>query len=135
MLLHGNVYVGQKIVDDSMNSMKSSAMLLQITIDVMHLGRLYVGSETLSVLIATQCLLLWLRFQFFIRSVMFLYRLTCLMVPLPPSWHRLIAVNRRTTCLLTLHAPLSTDSSTTRIKSTKCLTSGISNTRSLLASS
>ena len=40
---------------------------LQITIDVMHIGRLYVGSETLSLLIAAQCLLLWFRLQFFIR--------------------------------------------------------------------
>lgn len=40
---------------------------LQVMIDVMHLGRLYVGSETLSILIAVQCLLLWLRFQFFVR--------------------------------------------------------------------
>ena len=39
----------------------------QVVIDVMHIGRLYVGSETLSVLIAAQCLLLSLRFQFFVR--------------------------------------------------------------------
>ncbi|KAA6418224.1 MAG: WD-40 repeat [Trebouxia sp. A1-2] len=41
--------------------------ILQVAIDVMHVGRLYVGSETLSLFIAAQCLLLWLRFQFFVR--------------------------------------------------------------------
>ncbi len=41
--------------------------VLQVAIDVMHVGRLYVGSETLSLFIAAQCLLLWLRFQFFVR--------------------------------------------------------------------
>ena len=78
--------------------------LLQVTIDVMHLGRLYVSSETLSVLIAMQCLLLWLRFQFFIRSVILLCTLTHftpqLLLPLNP----LIAVSARTECLATVHA-------------------------------
>ena len=42
-------------------------LCLQTTIDIMHIGRLYVGSETLSLLVAAQCLLLWFRLQFFIR--------------------------------------------------------------------
>ena len=48
-------------------SIEAVLLCLQITIDVMHIGRLYVGSETLSLLIAAQCLMLWFRFQFFIR--------------------------------------------------------------------
>ena len=40
---------------------------LQIVIAVMHLGRYAVGSETLSVLVSFQILLLWVKIQYFAR--------------------------------------------------------------------
>lgn len=42
-------------------------LALQVGIDVMHLCRLHVRSETLSILVAAQCLLLWLKIQYFAR--------------------------------------------------------------------
>lgn len=42
-------------------------VLLQIVIAVMHLGRYAVGSETLSVLVSFQILLLWIKIQYFAR--------------------------------------------------------------------
>lgn len=39
----------------------------QIAIAVMHLGRLRLASNTLSVLVAFQVLLLWVRAQYFAR--------------------------------------------------------------------
>lgn len=40
---------------------------LQIAIAVMHMGRLYLGSGWLSVLVAFQCVLLWFRLNYFSR--------------------------------------------------------------------
>jgi hypothetical protein len=42
---------------------------LQIAIAVMHLGRLYLASGWLSVLVAFQCVLLWFRLNYFSRCV------------------------------------------------------------------
>lgn len=42
---------------------------LQISIAVMHLGRLYLASGWLSVLVAFQCVLLWFRLNYFSRCV------------------------------------------------------------------
>ena len=52
-------------------------LVLQVGIDVMHLCRLHVRSETLSILVAAQCLLLWLKIQYFARSVRKLSLSTC----------------------------------------------------------
>lgn len=43
------------------------AVLLQIAIAVMHLGRLYLASGWLTVLVAFQCVLLWFRLNYFSR--------------------------------------------------------------------
>ena len=43
------------------------SVALQVAIDVLHLGRLDVRSEVLSILVAAQCLLLWLKIQYFAR--------------------------------------------------------------------
>ena len=40
----------------------------QVSIDVVHLSRLNVKSEYVSILVAAQCLLLWLKIQYFARS-------------------------------------------------------------------
>ena len=40
---------------------------MQIAIAVMHLGRLAVGGDALILLMATQCILLWLRLQYYLR--------------------------------------------------------------------
>lgn len=40
---------------------------MQIGIAVMHLGRLYLASGWLSVLVAFQCVLLWFRLNYFSR--------------------------------------------------------------------
>lgn len=42
-------------------------LLVQIGIAVMHLGRLYLASGWLSVLVAFQCVLLWFRLNYFSR--------------------------------------------------------------------
>jgi hypothetical protein len=42
-------------------------LLLQICIAVMHLGRLYLDSSWISVLVAFQCVLLWFRLNYFSR--------------------------------------------------------------------
>lgn len=49
---------------------------MQVVIAVMHLGRYAVGSETLSVLVSFQILLLWVKIQYFAR-----YRLSLLLAP------------------------------------------------------
>ena len=41
--------------------------MLQVAIAVLHLSRLHVRSEVLSILVASQCLLLWLKIQYFAR--------------------------------------------------------------------
>jgi hypothetical protein len=41
--------------------------VMQIGIAVMHLGRLYLASGWLSVLVAFQCVLLWFRLNYFSR--------------------------------------------------------------------
>ena len=46
---------------------ESRCCVLQIAIDVLHLSRLNVRSEVLSILVASQCLLLWLKIQYFAR--------------------------------------------------------------------
>ena len=51
----------------SYQSEKGAAAALQIAIDVLHLSRLNVRSEVLSILVASQCLLLWLKIQYFAR--------------------------------------------------------------------
>jgi hypothetical protein len=45
----------------------SMCVLLQIGIAVMHLGRLYLDSGWLSVLVAFQCVMLWFRLNYFSR--------------------------------------------------------------------
>lgn len=42
-------------------------LLLQVAIAVMHMGRLYLFSGWLSVLVAFQCVLLWFRLNYFSR--------------------------------------------------------------------
>ena len=42
-------------------------MNVQVAIDVLHLSRVNVQSEVLSILVAAQCLLLWLKIQYFAR--------------------------------------------------------------------
>lgn len=49
------------------NLMDLATYFLQVAIDVLHLGRLDVRSEVLSILVAAQCLLLWLKIQYFAR--------------------------------------------------------------------
>ncbi|DBA98675.1 hypothetical protein WJX77_002585 [Trebouxia sp. C0004] len=49
------------------NLMDLATYFLQIAIDVLHLSRLNVRSEVLSILVASQCLLLWLKIQYFAR--------------------------------------------------------------------
>ncbi|DBA86726.1 TPA: hypothetical protein ACH3X2_005431 [Trebouxia sp. C0005] len=49
------------------NLMDLATYFLQIAIDVLHLSRLNVRSEILSILVASQCLLLWLKIQYFAR--------------------------------------------------------------------
>ena len=46
------------------------AIMMQITIVVMHVGRYMVASETLSILVAVQILLLWIKVQYFARCVL-----------------------------------------------------------------
>ena len=57
----------QPIPDLMQSIVKVCSLLWQVGIDVMHLGRLHVRSETLSILVAAQCLLLWLKIQYFAR--------------------------------------------------------------------
>ena len=51
-----------------MSFQANQGWLLQIVIAVMHLGRYAVGSETLSVLVSFQILLLWVKIQYFARQ-------------------------------------------------------------------
>ena len=46
-------------------SMRGAA--LQIAIVIMHLGRLAVNSDAIVILMALQCILLWLRLQYYLR--------------------------------------------------------------------
>ena len=45
----------------------TAPLFAQVTIDVLHLSRLNVQSEYMSILVAAQCLLLWLKIQYFAR--------------------------------------------------------------------
>ena len=42
--------------------------MVQVAIALVHLLRLSVRSEYVSILVASQCLLLWLKIQYFARS-------------------------------------------------------------------
>ena len=51
----------------SVSLMAPAAVTVQVGIDVLHLSRIHVRSEVLSILVAAQCLLLWLKIQYFAR--------------------------------------------------------------------
>ena len=60
-------YAGTTFFESLLPFRDGRCCVLQIAIDVLHLSRLNVRSEILSILVASQCLLLWLKIQYFAR--------------------------------------------------------------------
>lgn len=53
----------------------------QMVITVMHLGRLHLSSNFLSVIMALQVLVLWVKVQYFARCVLQPLSLICVLLP------------------------------------------------------